>query len=72
MKFVSYLLEDVAGIQVYYIVGLFIFISFFLVVLYRTYKMPKSEAEEISHFVFDDDELIQNQRSKATASKIQR
>lgn len=72
MKFVSYLLEDVAGIQVYYIVGLLIFLSFFLVVLYRTYKMPKSEAEEISQVVFEDDELIQNQLSKAAASKIQR
>lgn len=69
MKFVSYLLEDVAGIQTYYIVGLIIFITFFLGILYRTYKMPKQEAEAIKNMVFDDDELSGSNTDKTVNVK---
>ena len=58
MKFVSYILEDEQWIYVLNTVGLVIFISFFLTVLYRTYKMPKSEADEINHLVFEDDDEV--------------
>ncbi|MBN2668510.1 MAG: hypothetical protein JXR60_04700 [Bacteroidales bacterium] len=63
MKFVGFLLEDVAGIQVYYIIGLLIFISFFIIILYRTLKMPKSEAESIKNSLFNDDEKEENNAS---------
>ena len=58
MKFVSYILEDEQWIYILNSVGLVIFISFFLTVLYRTYKMPKSEADEINHLVFEDDDEV--------------
>ena len=58
MKFVSYILEDEQWIHILNTVGLVIFIAFFLVVLYRTYKMPKSEADEINHLVFEDDDEV--------------
>ncbi len=58
MKFVSYILEDEQWIYILNTVGLVIFIAFFLTVLYRTYKMPKSEADEINHLVFEDDDEV--------------
>ena len=58
MKFVSYILEDEQWIHILNTVGLVIFIAFFIGVLYRTYKMPKSEADEINHLVFEDDDEI--------------
>jgi cbb3-type cytochrome oxidase subunit 3 len=58
MKFVSYILEDEQWIHILNTVGLVIFIAFFIGVLYRTYKMPKSEADEINHLVFEDDDEV--------------
>ena len=58
MKFVSYILEDVDAIYYLNGIGLIIFIAFFLTVLYRTYKMPKSEADEINRLVFEDDDEV--------------
>lgn len=56
MKFVSYILEDVEGIRLFYYIGMIIFIVFFINVLYKTFKMPKKEAEDIKNSVFDEDE----------------
>jgi len=56
MKFVSYILEDVEGIRIFYYIGLFIFIIFFLNVLYKTFKMPKQEAEDLKNSLFDEEE----------------
>ena len=58
MKFVSYILEDEQWIHILNSVGLIIFITFFIGVLYRTYKMPKSDADEINHLVFEDDDEL--------------
>jgi len=58
MKFVSYILEDEQWIHILNSVGLIIFVAFFIGVLYRTYKMPKSEADEINHLVFEDDDEV--------------
>jgi len=63
MKIVSNLLENINGIQIYYIIGLLIFVAFFIIILIRTRRMPKSEAEEIKNSLFDDNELeYQNQK----------
>ena len=58
MKFVSYILEDEQWIHILNTIGLVIFIAFFVIVLYRTYKMPKSEADEINRLVFEDDDEV--------------
>ena len=59
MKFVGEVLGNVNGIQYYYIVGLIIFISLMIVILYRTIKMPKKEIIDIKTSIFDKDELVQ-------------
>ena len=56
MKIVSNLLENIEGIQIYYIVGLIIFITLFVVITIRTFKMPKQEVEKIKNSILNDNE----------------
>jgi len=63
MKIVSNLLENIEGIQIYYIIGLLIFVSLFIVISIRTWRMPKSEAERIKNSILnenDADEVIRS------------
>jgi hypothetical protein len=54
MRFVSEVLKDVGGIQWYYIIGIFIFISLFIAILYRTINTPKKDLLEYKNSIFDD------------------
>ena len=54
MKIISNLLENIEGIQVYYIIGLLIFVSLFLIIVFRTWRMPKQEAERIKNSILND------------------
>jgi tellurite resistance protein TehA-like permease len=56
MKIVSNLLENIEGIQIFYIVGLLIFVTLFIVITIRTIRMPKQEAEDIKHSILNDNE----------------
>jgi len=61
MKMVSDLLENIEGIQVYYILGLLIFFISFVVILIRTFRRPASEMKEIKESILtdnDSEELI--------------
>jgi hypothetical protein len=55
MGFVSKVLRD-AGIQWYYIIGLFIFLTLFIVIVYRTFKIPKSVLKHHKESIFENDE----------------
>lgn len=54
MKIVSNLLENIEGIQIYYIVGLLIFVTLFIVITIRTIRMPKKEVEKIKNSILND------------------
>ena len=54
MKIVSNLLENIEGIQIYYIIGLLIFLSLFIVILIRTIKRPNQEMEDIKNSILSD------------------
>jgi hypothetical protein len=56
MKIISNLLENIQGIQIYYIVGLLIFVTLFVVISIRTIRMPKQEAEKIKNSILTDNE----------------
>ena len=56
MKIVSNLLENIEGIQVFYIIGLLIFFIFFIVILVRTLRMPNKEIVEIKNSILKDSE----------------
>jgi len=56
MKIVSNLLENIEGIQIYYIVGLLIFVTLFIVITVRTIRMPKTEVDKIKNSILNDNE----------------
>lgn len=55
MGFVAEVLGGEKGIQVYYIIGILIFIGLFLIILRRTYKMSKSDIMEYKTSILDLD-----------------
>ncbi len=61
MKIVSTVLQEIDGIQIYYILGLLIFVVFFIYVFIRTYFMtPRSEMTYIKNSIFDEEEIETN------------
>ncbi len=54
MKIVSNMLENIEGIQIYYIIGLLIFFILFVVILIRTMRRSNSEMDEIKNSILDD------------------
>lgn len=54
MKIVSNMLENIEGIQIYYIIGLIIFLTLFIVILIRTMRTPNSEMDKIKNSILDD------------------
>ncbi|NQU53939.1 MAG: cbb3-type cytochrome c oxidase subunit 3 [Bacteroidetes bacterium] len=54
MKIVSNLLENIEGIQIYYIIGLLIFFSLFVIIVIRTMRRPNKEMEEIKNSILQD------------------
>lgn len=63
MKIVSNLLENIEGIQIYYIVGLLIFVTLFIVITIRTLRMPKNEVEKIKNSILTENETDDFSRS---------
>ena len=61
MKIVSNVLENIGGIQIYYIVGLLIFVSLFIVIVIRTMRRPAKEMNDIKNSILienDSEEII--------------
>lgn len=54
MEFVSNILKNADTAILWNMAGLVIFVSFFIVILIRTYRMPKSEAEKIKKSILDN------------------
>lgn len=56
MKMVSNLLENISGIQIYYVVGLLLFFVLFIVILVRTIRRPDKEINEIKNSILNDND----------------
>ncbi len=56
MKIISNLLEDIDGIRIYYIIGLLIFVTLFIVISVKTWRMPKQDAENIKNSILNDND----------------
>lgn len=54
MSFVGELLKNENGIQWYPIIGILIFVSLFIIMIYKTFKLPKNKASEFSNSVFNE------------------
>lgn len=64
MKIVSNLLENIEGIQIFYIAGLLIFVTLFIIITIRTIRMPKQKAEKIKNSILNDNETEETIPSK--------
>lgn len=60
MKIVSNVLENIEGIQIFYIIGLLIFVVLFIVIFIRTMRMPNKEMEDIKNSILIDNETEDN------------
>jgi tellurite resistance protein TehA-like permease len=56
MKIVSNLLTSIEGIQIFYIIGLLIFVTLFIIILIRTIRLRNSDMEEIKNSILTDEE----------------
>jgi preprotein translocase subunit YajC len=56
MKIVSNMLENIAGIQIFYVIGLLIFFVLFVVILIRTMRRPAKEMNEIKESILTDND----------------
>ena len=57
MSFVGNVLQNVNGIQYFYIAGILIFITLFIVIVYRTVKIPRKDLNDFKTSIFDEEEL---------------
>ncbi len=65
MGFVSEVLKGVKGIEWYYIIGIAIFITLFVIVVYKTIRTPKSDLKKYKNSILEDDDMapIDNQQN---------
>ncbi|GAP69099.1 hypothetical protein BA6E_10785, partial [Bacteroidales bacterium 6E] len=61
MKIISNLLENIEGIENWYISGLIIFFTMFIIFLVRTLMKPRQEMEDIKKSILDD-ETVDNEK----------
>ena len=61
MSFVSGVLNGVEGIQYFYIMGLLIFMTLFIVILYRTVKIPRKDLMKFKTSILEKDEVESNE-----------
>ncbi len=54
MKIVSNLLEGIEGIRIFYIFGLLLFFTLFIIILVRTLRIPNKEMDEIKNSILTD------------------
>ena len=57
MGFVSDTLSGIDGIQLYYIIGLILFIGMFVGVVFYAYKIPRKDLVKYKSSIFENDEL---------------
>jgi hypothetical protein len=56
MGFVGEVLDNVKNIHIYYIIGIFIFLVLFVVILIRTIRIPKTELVKMKTAILDNQE----------------
>jgi len=56
MKIISNILTEIEGIQIYYIVGLLIFVILFIVITIKTMRRSNKEMDDIKNSILLDEE----------------
>lgn len=60
MKIVINQLEQIAGVEIYPIISMLIFFTFFVLVTYMVIKTDKAEIDELSNMPLDNNNDLQN------------
>lgn len=60
MGFAGKVMDGVDGIQLFYIIGLFIFMILFFVILIRTIRIPKRDLMNFKTAILEDNETENN------------
>lgn len=60
MKIVINQLEQIAGVEIYPIISMLIFFTFFVLVTYMVMKTDKKEIDELSNMPLDGNNDLQN------------
>ncbi|HMM12011.1 MAG TPA: cbb3-type cytochrome c oxidase subunit 3 [Bacteroidales bacterium] len=55
MKIVTKIFEGIADIQMFPIIGLFIFLTVFIVLIIQVSRMSRQQVDEYSHLPLDND-----------------
>lgn len=63
MKLVSSLLESMTGIHIFYVVGLLIFLTLFVIIVIRTMRRPATEMNEIKESILIDNDSEESMTS---------
>ena len=63
MKLVSNLLESMTGIHIFYVIGLLIFITLFIIIFVRTMRRPDTEMKAYKESIFNDNDPEGSERS---------
>lgn len=56
MKLVSNVLESMTGIHIFYVVGLLIFITLFIIIFIRTMRRPAAEMNAYKESIFNEND----------------
>ena len=56
LRYIKHNLTEMIGVEIYPIISLLIFVLFFAVVIWRTFRMTKSEVSDYSNIPLDSDE----------------
>lgn len=56
LRYIKHNMAEIAGIEIYPIISLLIFVLFFTVVIWRTVKMKKKDIAHFSNIPLDEDE----------------
>ena len=59
-KFIKQYAENISGVDIYPLISLLIFFTFFIVLLVLVKKMGKERVTELSNIPFEEDELTQS------------
>jgi len=65
LRYIKHNMTEIVGIEIFPIISLLIFVLFFVVVLWRMYKMTKKETDIYSQLpLLEDDEIIDTNDTK--------
>lgn len=64
LRYIKHNLTEIAGIEIYPIISLLIFVLFFAVMLWLTFRIPKKDIKKFSNIPLDEDDKYLDNKSE--------